>query len=292
MHTSDALHKPVMLQEAIDALNVSPNNWYIDATFGRGGHTRAILNNGGNVIAFDHDQEAVSYGQIHFVQELEKGNLVLKRANFSQMKSSLEKYSVDIQGILFDFGTSVDQLTDQNRGFSFTGNGPLDMRMDDRLGVTAAQLLAALNEQQLSRMFKEYGGEEAARAIAKSIVSERKNAPIETTQQLVALIARTKRKREKLHPATKVFQALRMVVNSEVDSMQEALPQALESIVSNGVIVTIAFHEGEDRVVKQQFKEWHDQKKGTAHPLIKPSISEIEDNPRSRSAKLRVFSKK
>lgn len=297
--TEQALHAPVMLSEAIEALNVQPGKWYVDGTFGRGGHTRAILAKGGNVIALDHDQEAIQYGQIHFVQEIEAGNLVLIRTNFDAMTNAIKLSKLitqeakdNLAGILFDFGTSVDQLTNQERGFSFFGDGPLDMRMDDRLGVTAAQLLAVLSEQQLAQVFREFGGEEAAKAIARTIVQERGKKPITTTQELVSIIAKSKRKRDKLHPATKVFQALRIVVNSELDNIKSALPQALELVQENGVIVTIAFHEGEDRIVKQTFKKWEEAGRVTNADLQKPSVQEINENPRSRSAKLRVCTKK
>ena len=298
MNEQQALHAPVMLTEAVESLNIQPNSWYIDGTFGRGGHTKAILEKGGNVIALDHDQEAIQYGQIHFVKEVESKRLILLRTNFDAMKNTIalskevpEEAKKEIKGILFDFGTSVDQLTNQERGFSFFGDGPLDMRMDDRLGVTAAQLLAVLSEQQLSDVFREFGGEEAAKAIARSIVQERKTNPIQTTQQLVNIVAKSKRKRDKLHPATKVFQALRIVVNSELDNIKAALPQALSLISLNGVIVTIAFHEGEDRIVKHTFREWEQAGLVENEDLQKPSIQEINENPRSRSAKLRVCKK-
>lgn len=301
--SATALHAPVMCHEAITALDIKAKAWYLDGTFGRGGHTSKILSQGGYVVALDHDQEAIQYGKITFSSYIEQGSLILLRSNFAQLTQAINEaqriannsFSTSIEnfaGILLDFGTSVDQLTNQQRGFSFSGDGPLDMRMDDRLGVTAAQLLAVLDEKQLAQMFSEYGGEEAARAIARVVVNERKNQAIVSTQQLVALISRIKKKRDSLHPATKVFQALRIVVNSEIDNIKQVLPQALESLCSGGKLVTIAFHEGEDRVVKQTFKQWEIDTKGNSEPLQKPSIKEINTNPRSRSAKLRVFTKK
>jgi 16S rRNA (cytosine1402-N4)-methyltransferase len=295
---NQALHTPVMLTEAIAGLNIKKGAWYIDATFGRGGHTRKMIDLGANVIGLDHDQEAITFGAEHFAEELQAKQLLLLRHNFANLSKAVSEAKeqlnspIEIYGVLFDFGTSVDQLTSQDRGFSFTGNGPLDMRMDDRLGVTAAQLLAVLSEAQLSETFRNYGGEEAARAIAKAIVAERSRQPIETTQQLVQLISKIKRRRDRIHPATKVFQALRMVVNSEIDNIEQGLPQALQVLAKQGVIVTIAFHEGEDRIVKHTFKKWALEEKGTAYPLIKPSVEEINTNPPSRSAKLRIFEKK
>lgn len=294
---NQALHTPVMLAEAIAGLKIKKGAWYIDATFGRGGHTQKMLDLGANVIALDHDQEAITFGTEHFANEVQAKRIILLRYNFADLSKAVAEAQeqlnspLKIQGILFDFGTSVDQLTSQERGFSFTGNGPLDMRMDDRLGVTAAQLLAVLSEAQLSEMFRNYGGEVAAKPIAKAIIAERNRQPIETTQQLVQLISRVKHRRDRIHPATKVFQALRMVVNSEVDNIEQGLPQALQVLSVQGVIVTIAFHEGEDRIVKHTFKKWDQEQKGTAHPLIKPSVEEINTNQPSRSAKLRIFEK-
>lgn len=296
MITQQALHQPVMLEDTIKALQINPGNWYIDGTFGRGGHTSVILNKGGNVLALDYDQEAISYGTTCLSEHIDAGRLLLARANFSQLSTTVEQFKAQTKnqfaGILFDFGTSVDQLTNQERGFSFNGNGPLDMRMDDRLGVTAAQLIAVLSERQLAETFSEFGGEEASKAIAKAIVSQRKLSPIQTTSQLAELVSRVKRNRNKIHPATKVFQALRIVVNGELDNIAEVLPQALTLVQPGGRIVTIAFHEGEDRLVKHFFKTQEQQGKGEALDLLQPDQAEVDKNPRSRSAKLRVFIKK
>jgi len=296
MSTPEALHQPVMLADTIQALAIKPDQWYIDATFGRGGHTTAILEKGAKVVALDFDQDAVEYGSSTLQKYLTTGKLLLARSNFAQLSKTVLQFADQTQnkfaGILFDFGTSVDQLTNQERGFSFSGTGPLDMRMDNRLGVTAAQLLAVLSEQQLADSFRDFGGEEAARAIAKAIVTTRKTTPIETTSQLVGLITRVKRNRGKLHPATKVFQALRIIVNSELDNISEALPQARTLIQPGGRIVTIAFHEGEDRLVKHFFKAQELAGQGEALDLVQPDQAEVDANPRSRSAKLRVFIKK
>jgi len=291
-------HITVLLNEATDALFVKKDHWYIDATFGRGGHTQKILSAGGKVIAFDFDHEAIEYGNSIFASAIKPGNLILVRENFSQIHQAIQDLKENnqigsIDAILFDFGTSTEQLKSQSRGFSFDGNAPLDMRMDDRLGVQAKDLLALIPADQLEELFRDLGGENDARRISKAI----KNSPepIVTNKQLSDLIIKIKGKqRNKLHPATKVFQALRIAVNTELENIMTALPQALEIISAGGRIVTIAFHEGEDREVKNTFKLWEKENKGenlTKKPLI-PTKEEINDNPRSRSAKMRIFQKK
>lgn len=293
------MHKTVLLKEAIDYLNVLPNEWYIDATFGAGGHTAEILSRGGRVLGLDVDDNAIQAGRNKFVNEIQNMNLILVRENFVKLtnirNSNLESRISSISGILFDFGTSTDQLMAKDRGFSFDSDSELDMRMDDRLGVKAKDLLALLSGQQLTQMFWEQGGEEQARRIAKAILEARQKQPITTTRQLTQLVEKVKGgRRGHLNPATKVFQALRIVVNSELDSIKEALPQALTVIKSGGRIVTIAFHEGEDRITKQAMERWEQGGLGnkiTKKPL-QPGEAELVINPRSRSAKLRVFEKK
>jgi 16S rRNA (cytosine1402-N4)-methyltransferase len=290
-------HTSVMLAEAIDALAIAPGKWYVDATFGGGGHTRSMLAAGAHVIAFDFDQAAIAAGQEHLATEIEQGTLILIRENFNKLQTTIaslqESDAVsEIQGILFDFGTSTDQLTSSERGFSFAGTGELDMRMDDRLGVTAKDILAVIPEKQLAELFEEFGGEEDAKRIAKAIKTARR--PVTTAAELTDVILKAKgQQRGKLHPATKVFQALRIAVNSELENIAEALPQALTSVASKGKIVTIAFHDGEDRLAKHLFAIWESEEKGTVatkRPLA-PSVEEVQSNPRSRSAKLRSFIK-
>jgi len=290
-------HITVMLLDAVSALEVKPSKWYIDGTFGRGGHTQKILEAGGKVIAFDFDQDAINYGNEKFHSEIENGNLILIRENFSNIADvvlDLQKNNqvTKIDGILFDFGTSTQQLTSQERGFSFEGNGPLDMRMDQRLGVQAKDLLAIIPEKQLSELFRDMGGEHDAYRIAKAI--KKSETPISTTKQLADLILKVKGKRSgKIHPATKVFQALRIAVNTELDNITGMLPQALNIIQDGGKIVTIAFHEGEDRIVKHTFKSWESRNLGfnTSKKPINPSQEELINNQRARSAKMRVFIK-
>lgn len=288
-----ALHQPVMLSEAIAELNVEPGNWYIDGTFGRGGHTAAILAKGGKVLAFDVDHQAIEFGQTKFAAEIANHLLILVRENFDQLEKVVKRLQKDdtigpISGILFDFGTSVDQLLDQNRGFSFDSDAELDMRMDDRLGVKAKDLLAILPEKQLAMLFENEGGEQFARPIAKLIATVRTKQPITTTKQLADLIERVKRRTGKLHPATKVFQALRIAVNTELSVIETALPQAM-NVLDHGSLVTIAFHEGEDRLVKHYFRQLTENNtKIQLKDLQQPSEQEQLTNPRARSAKLRV----
>lgn len=288
-------HIPVLLSETIAAMAVQPKAWYIDGTFGLGGHTRAILEKGGSVIAFDWDKEAIARGNEQFAIEIAAGSLILIHRPFSQLLSATEPYlknGLEIMGILFDFGTNTPQLTSGERGFSFLSEGPLDMRMDDRLGVQAKDLLAVLSEKQLARIFSEFGGEHEAKQVARAI--KQSGIPITTTLQLANLIERVKHERRgHLHPATKVFQALRIAVNSELDEIAVALPQALKVVSKGGLVATIAFHEGEDRIAKQLMKDWEQQGYGssiTKKPIL-ATEEEIARNSNSRSAKLRVFRK-
>lgn len=294
-------HISVLATESIEALHVEPGKWYIDATFGRGGHTQMVLELGGHVVAFDFDQQAITFGNEQFKKSIDEKSLILMNENFAQIKRVIHDLQRrneigPVAGALFDFGTSVEQLTDQERGFSFTGSAELDMRLDKNLAVKAKDLLAVLTDKQLTQVFSEYGGEHSARSIAKIIVRSRdQGQSVTTTDQLVRLIQKVKGpQRGRIHPATKVFQALRIAVNDELTSISEALPDTLEILEPGSRIVTIAFHEGEDRIVKQLFRSWEAERKGN-QPIKKPLVptkAEQNRNPRSRSAKLRVFEKK
>lgn len=293
------MHIPVLLEETMTYLHPQPNYWYIDATFGRGGHTKRILAIGARVVAFDHDQEAIRAGESSFKQEVADHQLILVRSNFDQLEKELQTLQktqeIDsIHGVLFDFGLSSPQLESSSRGFSFQTDAPLDMRMDDRLGVQAKDLLAVLGESQLSQLFWEFGGEEHHRTIAKVIVRERQTKPITTTRQLTDLVSLALHGRHShLHPATKVFQALRIAVNSELESISQALPQAEALLSFGGRCVTISFHEGEDSLVKSAFKTWAAAGKGevlTKKPIFSTE-QELQKNPRARSARLRAYEK-
>ncbi len=273
-------------------LSIQPGAWYVDATFGAGGHTSELLARGARVIGFDWDAEAIARGEETQAAQLTAGNLQLVHEPFSKLLSVVQKHTEPIMGILFDFGTSTQQLTSSERGFSVLGTGSLDMRMDTRLGVTAQDLLVVLSEKQLAALFKNLGGEHEAVAIARAI--KRSPQPITTAQELSELIGKVKHFRGgHLHPATKVFQALRIAVNSELDEISTALRDAYSVVAPSGRIVTIAFHEGEDRIAKEYMRTWEQEKKGTSitHKPIQPSDVEVKVNPRSRSAKLRAFEK-
>jgi 16S rRNA (cytosine1402-N4)-methyltransferase len=300
---SSALHQPVLLTEAVELLQVQPKTWYVDATFGRGGHTKAILDQQAQVLAFDVDQEAIDYAQVEFSAEIEKGQLVIIRTNFSNLETEVNNFqshqaeTAPIRGILFDFGTSLDQIRAPHRGFSFDHpDAPLDMRMDQSLGITAADLLTVLSVKQMTDLFRDYGGEPHAKKIAQAIDRHRgktRSNRIETVGELLEVAFKDIPRKSHLHPATKVLQALRIAVNDELSSIEQVLPQALKVLDTGGRIVTIAFHQGEDSLVKHQFKYWQDQDKGSVitKKAVLPSEEEIEKNPRARSAKLRTFEK-
>jgi 16S rRNA (cytosine1402-N4)-methyltransferase len=296
-------HQAVLVQEVIAALNPQKDCYYIDATFGQGGHSRAILDQGAKVIAFDFDETAIARAKELFSKEINNQQLIVLRENFNKMDESLSnlKKSLDLEisGILFDLGTSSDQLMSKDRGFSFEAREEvLDMRMDKRLGVKACDLLKLLDEKQLAKMLFEYGGESDARAIAKKVVAARKKEPnsLDKVATLVDLITAVKgpKLKGKIHPATKTFQALRIVVNDELNNLQATLPKALkilqESKARDKRLVCIAFHEGEDRLVKTFFKQIEVNNLGKLlnKKAIRPSLEEVENNPRSRSAKLRA----
>ncbi len=290
------MHVPVLKDEVLETLAIKPGGTYIDGTFGRGGHTREILVAGGKVIAFDQDADAISAGNESFAQELADGSLTLIHANFSQLHqhlTSLEIAPRSVAGALFDLGMSSNQLDESGRGFSFQREEPLDMRMNQDLGVTAADLLNALPEKHLKALFWENSQETFAGAIARAIVNRREKQPWATTKELAELISHIKRGRQesKIHPATKVFQALRIAVNMELDSLTMLLDQVLPWMQSGGRLAFISFHEGEDRLVKQAFRQWERLGKGLqmgSKPIM-PTEEEIARNPRSRSAKLRVM---
>jgi len=262
------IHNSVLLNEMLEALAPEAGKTYIDATFGGGGYTRAILKTDAHVIAFDRDP---------FVQQFAE-NVQLIQAPFSQMEEYVKE---KVDGIVFDFGVSSFQIDTPGRGFSFQHEGPLDMRMGNTK-TTAALVVNTYAEKDLANIIYTYGEEHSSRFIAKLLV---KNRPFHTTKQLADLLSKHLRGKPHLHPATLTFQALRIYVNDELHEIQNGLAAALNLLKPNGRIVTVSFHALEDRIVKQFFKT-HNLNSLHKNVII-PSKDEIKNNPRSRSARLR-----
>ncbi|OGD85823.1 16S rRNA (cytosine(1402)-N(4))-methyltransferase [Candidatus Curtissbacteria bacterium RIFCSPLOWO2_01_FULL_41_18] len=288
-------HQSVLLQEAIKFLNVKPQHLYIDATIGGGGHTRQILRRGGKVLGIDSDPESIAHLNKKFKIEnlkLKIGeDLILAQGNFNRIADIARSHGFSkVSGILFDLGVSSHQLETAQRGFSFQKEGPLDMRMDKNSNIRAFDLVNNLEKRRLNEIFEKYAGEKLSWSIASAICSARKIKPIETTDGLAHIIKevyRRKHLRTKLHPATKAFQALRIVVNSELLNLEEALPQTVNLLEKQGRLVVISFHSLEDSIVKRFFKYEKRLKVLTKTP-IGPGSGEILHNPRSRSARLRA----
>lgn len=288
-------HRPVLLREVVEFLNIKKRRKYIDATVGGGGHTEAIIKSGGEVLGIDWDPEAVKYAKKRLELACPGASWKIVRGNFAHLLRIAKKEGYrKVAGILFDLGVSSHQIETVARGFSFQKDAPLDMRMSPSLAVTAADLLKVLSKKQLYALFTQFAQEKRARAIADALVRARQIKPIETTRQLADLVAKVyggKRKIKGLHPATKVFLALRIAVNSELKNLKAALPQAVELLATKGRLTVISFHESEDRIVKRFLKKEKNLKVLTKKPVI-PSEEEIRINPRSRSAKLRVAEKR
>ncbi len=292
-------HTSVLLHETIDLVDVTQGKRYIDATLGGGGHTNEILQRGGKVLSLDVDQDALDHvdkkRRAENGERRTKDNLTLARGNFKNIdKLAAENGFKKVAGVVFDLGISSHHVDEGSRGFSLQKEAPLDMRMDKTLGVTAADLVNVLTKGELLELFSTYGEEPNAYAIARRIVNVRKVKRIETTTELADIVKSASHwSGSKIHPATRVFQALRIIVNDELGVLKEALPKALQLLDSGGRIVVISFHSLEDRIVKQTFREWERTGKGiilTKKPIV-PSLEEIQNNSRSRSAKLRGFEK-
>lgn len=298
-------HTPVMVQEVLSALQVRPGGRYIDCTVGEGGHSAAILNvssPGGQLLGLDADPEALSVAQDRLRPYA--GSFRLISANFRDLEDVASASGFrPVHGILLDLGLSSRQLEAGGRGFSFLRNEPLDMRFDPASPVAAADLVNALPEEDLARILWEYGGERQSRRLARAILQRR---PLRTTLELVGVIEQVMgARRGWLHPATRAFQSLRMAVNDELASLRVALPQALRLLVPGGRLVVISYHSGEDRIVKTfMATEARDCLCPPGTPVCQcghraqlrlvtrkagtPSPQEVESNPRSRSARLRV----
>lgn len=283
------LHIPVMVKEVIELLNPAKDGIYVDATVGCAGHSLEILKKldpNGRLIGIDRDESAIEISK----ELLNDSRVILRKARFSQLKNVLKELHIDsIDGIIFDLGVSMLQLKDFSRGFSFYSDENLDMRMDQTGSLTAWDVVNKYSERELERIFREYGDEPFARRIAREIVRQRNKKTIDTCKELAELVQRVIPRHGRLHPATQVFQAIRIEVNREIEELREGLSQALELLKSGGRICVISYHSGEDRVVKNFFKE--KQHNGIVRILTKkpilPSLEEVSQNPSSRSARLR-----
>lgn len=300
----EAIHVPVLLREVLDGLQVKAGGRYVDCTLGSGGHARGILEKsapGGKLLGIDLDARAIEVAKKQLAPYKQRITLVCD--SFVRLKEIASDHRfTPVDGVLFDLGVSSLQLQQRERGFSFQTEGPLDMRFDLNGEITASHLVNKLREEELANILARYGEEPKAKAIARAVA---KNRPLETTLELASLVVRTVGQRRALHPATKTFQALRIAVNEELKALSEVLPQTLAVVASGGRIAIIAFHSLEDRLVKQfMARESQDcicppevpvcacHHRRTLRVLtrkpIRPSSTDVEQNPRCRSARLRV----
>jgi 16S rRNA (cytosine1402-N4)-methyltransferase len=307
---SNFVHKPVMLAEVLSALNPKPGGRYVDGTIGGAGHAAAILEASsptGWLYGFDRDGEALGAAQKRLGRFT--GRFELRRGNFAEMADWVPPGSCD--GVLLDLGVSSPQLDEAERGFSFQQDGPLDMRMDVRQQETAADVVNTATVEELARIFRDLGGEPQARRFARALVRERESRPFVRTGQLAQFIERlSPRRGQRTHPATKVFQAIRITVNREMESLQAGLVAAVGTLRSTGRLAVITFHSLEDRAVKEfgrtRCREYTypgtvdvpelreprvPELKWVARKAIKPGDQELRENVRSRSAQLRVLEK-
>lgn len=291
------IHKSVLLKEVVDFLQVKPGNRYIDATFGGGGHSQAILERGGMVLGIDQDEDAVAFARHNFEKEIKESKLFLAVGNFKKIREISEEFGFSkVSGIILDLGYSSNQLENPQRGFSYLKEGPLDMRMDRRLSVTAADLVNALGEKELYEIFTKFGEEGHSRSISNGIVSARRIKPFRTTKDLVEVLMKINKVKGqsdfmKAKVSKKVFQALRIAVNDELGSLKEVLDSCPSLLEHGARLEVISFHSLEDRVVKDSFAELEAEDYGsiiTKKPIL-PSILEVSANPRAKSAKLRIF---
>lgn len=307
MQTKEQEHKPVLLDEAITGLAIKPDGRYVDGTFGRGGHCRAILdklNAQGRLLAMDKDPVAIAQAEKDFSND---ERFVLRQGSFAMLGETVTElgWMGQVDGILLDLGVSSPQLDTPERGFSFLHDGPLDMRMDPHQGISAADWLATAKEQEITQVLKEYGEERFAKRIARAIINVRDESPIHTTRQLASIIAAANPKHEKgKDPATRSFQAIRIFINQELTDIKACLSQVVDVLKPGGRLVVISFHSLEDRMIKRFIRE---QVKGDDFPLdlpvthaqlnpkmkmigkaVRAGKAELSVNPRARSAVMRV----
>ncbi|HEY0973119.1 MAG TPA: 16S rRNA (cytosine(1402)-N(4))-methyltransferase RsmH [Solimonas sp.] len=296
-------HRPVMLSESLAGLAVRAGGCYLDGTFGRGGHSRAVLDaleGSGALHALDQDPTAIAHARTAFAQD---ANFHIHHCNFSELGRVADAAGVQgrLDGVLLDLGVSSPQLDEAQRGFSFAKDGPLDMRMNPETGLSAAQWLAQADEVEIADVLWRYGDERNSRRIARRIVAARTETPLLRTTQLAELIASVPGPRSHgIHPATRSFQAIRIHINAELAVLEQALAQAVAALAPGGRLAVISFHSLEDRIVKRFLR---DASQTSSHgetltPTLKrigkyfPSSDECRDNPRARSAVLRVAEKR
>ena len=286
------MHKPVMLFEVLDfAKQVAPRV-ILDGTFGRGGHTKALCEAfpEARVIGLDQDLAAIEYGRDHFKDLLAGERLRLVHGSFHDLSTLENIAGGGFDVILLDLGVSSPQLDEAARGFSFYHDGPLDMRMNQRQERTAADIVNHWSEVELVELFREYGEIRRPDRVVRAIVQDRKTAPFTTTRQLAGMIERVEGwKRKGHHPATTFFLALRMAVNNELSGLESSLRPLMERLNENGLLIVITFHSLEDRIIKYAFREAVELGKPLFKKVVIPSREESRDNPRARSAKLRIF---
>lgn len=310
MSNTSFIHQPVLLSETLNSLALKPQGIYLDATFGRGGHSAAILSQLGpeaRLLVLDKDPVAIAYAKQNFSSD---PRVSIYHSSFANLETivSEAKLAGKVDGILFDLGVSSPQLDDAERGFSFMREGPLDMRMDTTQGLDAASWLAEVDEHDLADVIYQYGEERFSRRIARAIVNTREQEAIETTTQLAAIVSKAMPYKPKdKHPATRTFLALRLFINSELKDLEQALVQALDVLAVGGRLAVISFHSLEDRITKRFIQHEvsgddypHDfpvKHQVLQHKLkrigraIHPSSEEVAGNPRARSAILRIAEK-
>ncbi len=300
-------HRPVLVREAVTALQAAAGTLVLDATCGGGGHAEALLQGGAQVVGLDQDPDAIAQAQLRLASF--GARVILRQSNFRYAGRVLDELGLrTIGGVLLDLGVSSRQLENAERGFSLMRNGPLDMRMDPATPLTAADIVNDYSEENLTRVFRELGEEPAARRIATTIVKQRKATPFRETVTLAQLIEKVVGRHGRRHPATQVFQALRMEVNDELGALTEGLRVLVERLAPGARMAVISFHSLEDRLVKNFFRErsreffdrpeWPEPRPNEARDLrlvtskpIEPTAEEQEENPRARSAKMRVAEK-
>ncbi len=287
-------HIPVLLNEVVKALNIHPGSWYVDATTGGGGHTKAILDQAGKVIALDADKQTIDYLYKKFHQEIKQGQLILHQGNFIFLDKYLQENQIDkISGIIIDLGLSTYQIKMSGKGFTFQNEEPLDMRLDQNQKLTAEKIINTFSKEELYEIFVRFGEENLAGDVADAICRARTLKPITTTRELRRIVSEVYQRnhiRTKIDPATKVFQALRIAVNDELNNLKIILEKSLTVLNHHGRCVVISFHSLEDRIVKQYFSKM--ARKGKIKIVnnrpITATDKEISVNPASRSAKMRI----